>query len=125
MRRENKTAYPELAAELVRLKVDIIVTRRKRAHCSGGQECDQDDSHCHDGRGTDPVEEGSWRALPVPAVTSPALQPFRRLGGKRLELSKKPFPKVARVAVLYDPAFPGSCTRGKRGPPSPRRARWG
>ena len=40
---------PELAAELVRLKVDIIVVRRGPAD-PGGQECDQDDSHRHDGR---------------------------------------------------------------------------
>ena len=33
-----------LAAELVRLKVDIIVVHRNHVY-SGGQECDQDDSH--------------------------------------------------------------------------------
>ena len=45
------------------------------------------------------------KALLVPAATSPALQPFlRELGGKRLELLKEAFTKVARVAVLYEPA---------------------
>ena len=36
--------YPELAAELVRLKVDIIVVAGGTGD-PGGQECDQDDSH--------------------------------------------------------------------------------
>jgi ABC-type uncharacterized transport system substrate-binding protein len=41
---------PELAAELVRLKVDIIVVTG--GVDSGGEECDQDDSHRHGGRWT-------------------------------------------------------------------------
>jgi ABC-type uncharacterized transport system substrate-binding protein len=35
---------PDLAAELVRLKVDIIVGYGREHAGSGGQECDQDDS---------------------------------------------------------------------------------
>ena len=41
---------PELAAELVRLKVDIIVVAGGDRCDPGGQECDQDDSHRYDGR---------------------------------------------------------------------------
>ena len=41
---------PELAAELVRLKVDIIVVAGGDRVDPGGQECDQDDSHRYDGR---------------------------------------------------------------------------
>ena len=40
---------PELAAELVRLKVDIILSAGGDAMAPGGQECDQDDSHRYDG----------------------------------------------------------------------------
>ena len=40
---------PELAAELVRLKVDIIVVAGGTIG-PGGQECDQDDSHRYGGR---------------------------------------------------------------------------
>ena len=42
---------PELAAELVRLKVDIIVVAGGGPADPGGQECDQDDSHRYGGRG--------------------------------------------------------------------------
>ena len=42
--------FPELAAELVRLKVDIIVVAGGDRADPGGQECDQDDSHRYDGR---------------------------------------------------------------------------
>src|SRR5215475_13027832 len=40
---------PELAAELVRLKVDIIVGRVRGPVDPGGQECNQNDSHRYDG----------------------------------------------------------------------------
>ena len=45
----NNDRLPELAAELVRLKVDIIVVATGDPSDPGGQECDQDDSHRYDG----------------------------------------------------------------------------
>ena len=63
------------------------------------------------------------KALPVPAATSPALQTFaRELGGKRLELLKEAVPKLARVAVLYDPAIPASVHEVKEVLPVAARA---
>ena len=41
---------PELVAELVRLRVDIIVVAGGDHTNPGGQECDQDDSHRYGGR---------------------------------------------------------------------------
>ena len=66
----------------------------------------------------------AWlKALPVPAATSPALQTLaRELGGKRLELLKEAVPKVARVAVLYDPAIPASVREVKEVLPVAARA---
>ena len=49
MRRGSTIGIPELAAELVRLKVDIIVVAGGAPADPGGQECDQDDSHRYDG----------------------------------------------------------------------------
>ena len=45
----KRDRLPELAAELVRLKVDIIVVAGGDRGDPGGQECDQDDSHRYDG----------------------------------------------------------------------------
>ena len=46
----KRDRLPELAAELVRLKVDIIVVAGGDPLDPGGQECDQDDSHRYGGR---------------------------------------------------------------------------
>ena len=63
------------------------------------------------------------KALPVPAATSPALQTLtRELGGKRLELLKEAVPKLVRVAVLYDPAIPGTSREVKEDLPVAARA---
>ena len=63
------------------------------------------------------------KALPVPAATSPALQTLHgELGGKRLELLKEAVPKLARVAVLYDPANPPSVLEVKEVLPVAARA---
>ena len=74
----------------------------------GGQECDQDDSHRYGGAGIDPVKAGLIESLARPGGNVTGLTLLsRELGGKRLELLKEAVPKVARVAVLYDPANPG------------------
>ncbi|MGH7798262.1 MAG: ABC transporter substrate-binding protein [Candidatus Binatia bacterium] len=58
------------------------------------------------GLGSDPVEAGHVESLARPGgnVTGITLL-SRELGGKRLELLKEAVPKLARVAVLYDPAL--------------------
>ena len=45
---------------------------------------------------------------------SPALQTLHRASGKRLELLKEAVPKLARVAVLYEPAAPATALEWKR-----------
>ena len=63
---------PELAAELVRLKVDIIVVAGGVVMVQAAKNATKTIPIVMMGQGLDPVEGG----LPVPAATSPALQTF-------------------------------------------------
>ena len=61
------------------------------------------------GAGLDPVESGLVESLARPGGNVTGITNLNReLGGKRLELLKEAVPKLARVAVLYDPDNPGS-----------------
>ena len=75
------------------------------------------------GPGADPVEAGLVDSLARPGgnVTGITLL-NRELGGKRLELLKEAVPKIARVAVLYDPTIPGAVLEVKEVLPVAARA---
>ena len=66
--------FPELAAELVRLKVDIIVVSGGVGTVRAAMNVTKTIPIVMTGRGLDPVEAGLLKALPIPAATSPALQ---------------------------------------------------
>ena len=75
------------------------------------------------GAGTDPVEAGLVESLARPGGNVTGLTNLtRELGGKRLELLKEAVPKLARVAVLYDPAIPASVLEVKEVLPVAARA---
>ena len=75
------------------------------------------------GAGLDPVEAGLVESLARPGGNVTGLTNLsRELGGKRLELLKEAVPKVARVAVLYDPAIPGNVLEVKEVLPVAARA---
>ena len=75
------------------------------------------------GTGSDPVEAGLVESLARPGGNVTGITNFtRELGGKRLELLKEAVPKVARVAVLYDPALPPSVLEVKEVLPVAARA---
>jgi putative ABC transport system substrate-binding protein len=60
------------------------------------------------GQGSDPVRAGFIESLARPGGNVTGLTILTtELGAKRLELLKEAVPKIARVAVLYDPAAPG------------------
>ena len=99
--------YPALAAELVRLKVDIIVSGGPTA-TRFSQGSDDHDSHC-DGFDTDPVGNGLIASLARPGGNITGLSVLSpELSGKRLELLKEIVPKLSRVAVLGSSTLPGN-----------------
>jgi putative ABC transport system substrate-binding protein len=75
------------------------------------------------GQGSDPVETGVVESLARPGSNVTGLTLLStELGGKRLELLKEAVTKVARVAVLYDPASAPSVIEIKEVLPSAARA---
>ena len=99
--------FPGLAAELVRLKVDIIVTGGPTATRSAKEATStipivmaQD---------PDPVGTGFVASLAQPGGNITGLSNLRpELSGKRLELMKEIVPKLARLAVLGTSSVPGN-----------------
>ncbi len=97
--------YPELAAELVRLKVDIIVVAGGARTVRAAKNATKTIPIVMVGQGVDPVEAGLVDSLARPGGNVTGLTNLGpELGGKRLELLKEAVPKLARVAVLYAPA---------------------
>jgi putative ABC transport system substrate-binding protein len=115
--------YPELAAELVRLKVDIIVVAGGVPTVRAAKNATKTIPIVMTGAGFDPVEAGLVESLARPGGNVTGITNLsRELGGKRLELLKEAVPKLARVAVLYDPANPGSVLEVKEILPVAARA---
>jgi putative tryptophan/tyrosine transport system substrate-binding protein len=114
---------PELAAELVRLKVDIIVVSGGTIPIRAAKNATKTIPIVMTGGGSDPVAAGLIDSLARPGGNVTGITNINReLGGKRLELFKEAVPKLARVAVLYDPATPNSVIEVKEVLPVPARA---
>jgi putative ABC transport system substrate-binding protein len=97
--------FAELAAELVRLKVDLIVAAGGDLLIRPIMDATKTIPIVMTGGGIDPVEAGFVRSLAHPGGNVTGLTNLvTELGGKRLELFKEAVPKLARVAVLHDPA---------------------
>jgi ABC-type uncharacterized transport system substrate-binding protein len=100
---------PELATELVRLKVDIIVVAGGARVVQAAKNATKTIPIVMVGQGIDPVEAGLVESLARPGGNVTGITNLSgELGGKRLELLKEAVPKLAPVAVLYDPAAQGS-----------------
>jgi ABC-type uncharacterized transport system substrate-binding protein len=114
---------PELAAELVRLKVDIIVVASGDQWIRAAKNATKTIPIVMMGQGTDPVKAGFIESLARPGGNVTGMTNLaRELGGKRLELFKEAVPKLSRVAVLYDPANPPSLHEVKELLPADARA---
>jgi putative ABC transport system substrate-binding protein len=104
----KRDRLPEFAAELVRLKVDIIVVGGT-IPIRSAMNATKTIPIVMTGGGADPVEAGLVESLARPGGNVTGITNLNReLGGKRLELFKAAVPKLARVAVLYDPALPAN-----------------
>src|SRR6266545_3728785 len=95
---------PELAAELVRLKVDILAAESVQAALAA-KNATKTIPIVMVNVGTDPVESGLVESLARPGgnitgFTNLAVE----LASKRLELLKEAVPKIRRVTVIYNPA---------------------
>ena len=99
----------ELAGELARLKMDIIVVAGGPAPIWAAKNATKTIPIIMVGIPDDPVKAGLVESLAHPGGNVTGLSSVtRELGGKRLELLKEAVPKVARVAVFYDPTVPAS-----------------
>ncbi len=96
---------PDLAAELVRLKVDVIVTSGTPAALATKQASRTIPIVM--GFAADPVETGLVASLARPGgnITGSSLM-APELAGKRLQLLKEVVPGASRVAVLSNPTVP-------------------
>ncbi len=97
--------YPDLAAELVKLKVDIIV-----APTTAGAQAAQRATKTIPivmGFVSDPVALGLVANVARPGGNITGLGvPTPEIAGKRLQLLREVAPTVARIAVLSDPSQP-------------------
>ena len=120
----KRDRYPELAAELVRLKVDIIVVAGSDTTVRAASNATKTIPIVMTGGGSSPVEAGLVESLARPGGNVTGITTLNsELGGKRLELLKEAVPKLARVAVLYNPASsPGTAREVKEVLPAAARA---
>jgi len=93
---------PELAADLVRLKVDVIVTAAT-SDALAAQRATKAIPIVMVAAGN-PVANGLVESLARPGGNVTGLsQMLQEVSGKRLELLKEMVPKLSRVAVLWNP----------------------
>jgi len=97
--------YPDLAAELLRLKVDVIVTPGSPYMVRVWQRATRTIPIVMDGLRVDPVEAGLVVSLARPGgnITG-VINLDTELNPKRLELLKEAFPGISRAAILWTEA---------------------
>ena len=106
----NVALLPELAADLVRSKVDIIFAAAAGyVGVLAAKQATTTIPIVFVGLATDPVETGLVESLARPGGNITGLTNLTiEIAGKRLELFKAAVPTLTRIAVLYDAANPGN-----------------
>jgi len=107
--------FPELAADLARLKVDVIFARGPWA-VPAAKDATKTIPIIGIDLESDPVAKGFVKSLARPGgnITGMFLD-LAELSGKQLQILKEISPKLSRVAVLGDPAVNTSQLRELRG----------
>jgi putative ABC transport system substrate-binding protein len=101
----RRERFTELASDLVRLKVDIIVGPSGSAPIRAAKNATKTIPIVMMSLAADPVAAGFIESLARPGGNVTGLTILsNELGGKRLELLKEAVPKAARVAVFDVPA---------------------
>jgi putative tryptophan/tyrosine transport system substrate-binding protein len=119
----KRDRFSDLAAEMVRLKVDLILVAGADRAIRAAMSVTKTIPIVMAGTGTDPVEAGFVESLARPGGNVTGLTNLgAQLGGKRLELLKEAVGKVIHVAVLYDPANPSHVHELKEELPAAARA---
>jgi putative ABC transport system substrate-binding protein len=102
---ESPDRLPELAAELVRLKVDVIIGSSPGAHAAQQATTSIPIIMCI---AEDAVKQGFVTNLAHPGGNITGMTAMTsELAGKRLELLREIMPSVSRVALLWNPAGSG------------------
>jgi len=93
--------YPEIAAELVRLKLDVIVAGPASPMIRALQRATRTIPIVMSGSNRNPVEAGFVASLARPGGNITGVTTLDSdLHGKRLALLKEAFPRISRVAIL-------------------------
>jgi putative tryptophan/tyrosine transport system substrate-binding protein len=118
----NTDRAPQLAEELVRLNVDMILIAGGIHWISAAKNATKTIPIVMMGIGSDPAEAGLIESLARPGINVTGLTNLGgKLAGRRLEFLKEAAPKIGRVAVLYHPATPANVVEVKED--LPRAAR--
>ena len=94
--------FPDLAAELVRLNVDVIRPGGGPASLKAAVNATKTIPIVMVTTSGDPVKTGLIAGLAHPGGNITGLTQTSELGGKRLELLKDTVPRLSRVAILWD-----------------------
>ena len=98
----KRERLPEVAAELVRLKVDVIVTSPAVPVIRAAQQATRTIPIVMSGSHVDPVEARFVASLARPSGNITGLTTLTsKLHAKQLELLKEAFPRISRVAILW------------------------
>jgi putative ABC transport system substrate-binding protein len=109
----NVDRLPSLAAELVQLKVDVIVTTSGNSARAATQATRTIPIVLT--TGADPVKSGLAESLAKPGGNVTGLSVIEEdLSGKRVEILKETFPKMMRMAYLWNPSLGAPDVQAKK-----------